>query len=143
MKLQAIQFDLLEHATDLAGPMRPLRDALESGLVSAGHATAIARELTKLPAAGDAARAGEYAAQCSRILAVVLPYAETHTARQAARKTKTLALAIDPRGADERRRDAAERDHGVWLTPTESGSCELTAVLPLSHLERRHLQSHP
>ncbi|MBI1351747.1 MAG: DUF222 domain-containing protein, partial [Actinomycetales bacterium] len=30
-------------------------------------------------------------------------------------------------------RDAAEREHGVWLTPTENGSCEITAVLPLAH----------
>ncbi|MBI1350813.1 MAG: DUF222 domain-containing protein [Actinomycetales bacterium] len=123
----------LEHAADLAGPMLPLRDALEAGLVSAGHVSAIARELTRLPLAGDAERSGEYAAQCARILAIVIPYAHTHTARQAARKTKTLVLAIDPRGADERRRDAAEREHGVWLTPTENGSCEITAVLPLAH----------
>ncbi|MBI1352256.1 MAG: DUF222 domain-containing protein [Actinomycetales bacterium] len=122
-----------EHAADLAGPMRPLRDALEAGLVSAGHVSAIARELTRLPLAGDRDRVAEYAAQCSRILAVVIPYAESHTARQAAGKTKTLVLAVDSRGADERRRDAAEREHGVWLTPTENGSCEITAVLPLAH----------
>ncbi|MBI1351532.1 MAG: hypothetical protein GC156_10470, partial [Actinomycetales bacterium] len=123
----------LEHAADLAGPMRPLRDALEAGSLSAGHVSAIARELTRLPMAGDGDRAAEYAEQCARILAVVIPYAVTHTARQAARKTKTLVLAVDPRGADERRRDAAEREHGVWLTPPENGSCEITAVLPLAH----------
>ncbi|MBI1352172.1 MAG: DUF222 domain-containing protein, partial [Actinomycetales bacterium] len=123
----------LEHAADLAGPMRPLRDALEAGSLSAGHVSAIARELTRLPLAGDADRAAEYAEQCARILAVVIPYAQTHTARQAARKTKTLVLAIDPRGADEGRQDAAEREHGVWLTPTENGCCEITAVLPLAH----------
>ncbi|MBI1351353.1 MAG: hypothetical protein GC156_09560, partial [Actinomycetales bacterium] len=30
----------LEHAADLAGPMRPLRDALEAGSLSAGHVSA-------------------------------------------------------------------------------------------------------
>ncbi|MBI1350081.1 MAG: DUF222 domain-containing protein, partial [Actinomycetales bacterium] len=123
----------LEHAVDLAGPMRPVRDALLAGEISAGHVSAIARELTRLPLAGDADRAADYAQQCARILAVVIPYAQTHTARQAARKTKTLVLAADPRGADERRRDAAEREHGVWLTPTDNGSCEITAALPLAH----------
>ncbi|MBI1351448.1 MAG: hypothetical protein GC156_10050 [Actinomycetales bacterium] len=123
----------LEHAADLAGPMRPLRDALEAGSLSAGHVSAIARELTRLLLAGDRDRAEEYAAQCARILQVVIPYAQAHTARQSARKTKSLVLAVDPRGADERRRDAAEREHGVWLTLTENGSCEITAVMPLSH----------
>ncbi|MBI1352018.1 MAG: hypothetical protein GC156_12975, partial [Actinomycetales bacterium] len=60
----------LEHASDLAGPMRPLRDALEAGSLSAGHVSAIARELTRLPLAGDADRAADYADQCARILAV-------------------------------------------------------------------------
>jgi hypothetical protein len=123
----------LDHARDLSGPMRPLRDALDTGQVSAAHASAIARELTRLPSAGDADRAGDYAKQCARILAIVVPYAAAHTAGQAARKARALVLAVDPVGADARRRDAAEHDHGVWLTPTDAGSCELTAVLPLAH----------
>jgi hypothetical protein len=123
----------LEHAVDLAGPMRPLREALEAGELSVGHVSAIARELTRLPLAGEAARGEEYAAQCARILARVLPYARARTAGQSARRTKVLVLAEDPRGADQRRQDTAEREHGVWLTPTDSGSCEITAVLPLGH----------
>jgi hypothetical protein len=123
----------LDHARDLDGPMRPLRDALDTGTLSAGHASAIARELTRLPSAGDASRAGDYTKQCARILAIVLPYAAAHTAGQSARKTRSLVLAVDPIGADARRREAAEHDHGVRLTPTDAGSCELTAVLPLSH----------
>ncbi len=123
----------LEHARDLAGPMAPLRDALDAGSISAGHAAAIARELTRLPAAGDAYRAEDYAAQCGRILAVVVPYATTTPPGQSARKTKAMVLTVDPLGAAQRRQDTAEREHGVWLTPTENGSCELTAVLPLAH----------
>jgi hypothetical protein len=123
----------LDHARDLDGPMRPLRDALDTGTLSAAHASAVARELTRLPAAGDADRAAEYATQCARVLAIVIPYAAAHTPGQAAKKTRALVLAVDPVGADARRRDAAEHDHGVWLTPTEHGSCELTAVLPLVH----------
>jgi hypothetical protein len=123
----------LDHARDLDGPMRPLRDALDTGTISAAHAAVIARELTRLPAAGDASRAGDHAKQCARILAIVIPYAAAHTAGQSARKTRSLVLAVDPVGADARRRDAAEHDHGVWLTPTDAGTCELTAVLPLAH----------
>jgi hypothetical protein len=123
----------LDHARDLNGPMRPLRDALDAGQVSAAHVAAVARELTRLPAAGDTTRAQAYADQCRKILAIVIPYATTHTAGQAAKKTRGLVLAVDPVGADARRRDAAEHAHGVWLTPTEAGSCELTAVLPLAH----------
>jgi hypothetical protein len=113
--------------------MRPLRDALEAGIVSAAHAAAISRELERLPAAGDAHRRQEYVAQCARILAIVVPFAAMNTAGQSARKTKVLVLAADPKGADERRRDAAEREHGVWLVPTGNGSCELTAVMALAH----------
>ncbi len=123
----------LELATDLAGPMAPLRTAMLAGLLSARHAAATARELTRLPLAADSERAEEYAAQCAQILAIVVPYAATHTPGETARRTRALVLAMDRVGAAERRRDAAEREHGVWLTPREAGSCEITAVLPIGH----------
>lgn len=123
----------MQHAMDLTGPMAPLGEALLAGRLSASHAGAIARELTGIPFAADESRAEEYAALCARILAIVVPFATTHTPGQSARRTRGLVLATDPRGADERRRHAAEHEHGVWLAPTESGSCQVTAVLPIAH----------
>ncbi len=122
-----------EHADLLAGPMKLLRDAMLAGTISAGHASAIARELLRLPAAADPARSGQFTAECARILSVVIPYATRHTPGDSARRTRSLVIVEDPQGSAEQQRDAAEREHGVWLTPTEAGSCEITAALPLGH----------
>jgi hypothetical protein len=123
----------IQHAFDLTGPMSPLGDALLTGTVSAAHARAVARELDRLPLSGDAGRVDEFTDQCARILAVVVPFATTHTPGQSARRARALVLATDPVSARERRQREAERAHGVWLTPTGSGSCEVLAVMPLAH----------
>lgn len=123
----------LDHSGDLAGPMVSLREAMLAGEVSAGHASAIARELTRLPSAGDCARAEEYASQCARILEIVIPYAATHTPGECGRRTRGLVLRADPVGAKQRRQDTAEREHGVWMASKEEGSCEITAVMPIAH----------
>lgn len=45
-----------------------------------------------------------------------------------------LVVASDPKAARERRREVAESDHNVFLTPTDdSGTCQLTAVMPTGH----------
>lgn len=123
----------LQLAADLDGPMIALREAMMAGELSAGHAAAIARELTRVAFSADETRAIEFEALCARVLDVVVPYAAAHTPGQCARRTRSLILAIDPAGAAERRRAAAEHEHGVWLTPTEPGTCELTAVMPIEH----------
>ncbi len=123
----------LQLAAYLDGPMVALREAMLAGELSAGHAAAIVRELTRLSSSADDTRAHEFEALCTRVLAVVVPYAATHTPGQCARRARALILAVDPAGAAERRRGAAEREHGVWLTPTEPGTCELVAVLPIEH----------
>jgi len=122
-----------EHADLLAGPMKPLRDAMLAGTISAGHTSAISRELLRLPAAADPTRSDQFTAQCERILSVVIPYATRHTPGESARRTRSLVIVEDPQGAAEEQRDAAEREHGVWLTPSEAGSCEITAALPIVH----------
>jgi hypothetical protein len=123
----------LERAAELAGPMAPLREALLAGRISAGHVAAISRELNRVPAAHDPAHADAFAALCHRILAIVVPHAESHTPGQSARRTRMLLVAADPSSAAEHRQHDAQRDHGVWLTPTESGSCEFLAVMPIAH----------
>jgi hypothetical protein len=122
-----------EHACDLSGPLLPLRKAMVAGLISASHASAIARELRRLPSWRDPALAEAFAAHCDRILDIVVSYATEHTPGQSARRTRALVVATCPRGAAKQQREAAELEHGVWLTPTEAGSCELTAVMPLGH----------
>jgi hypothetical protein len=123
----------LELAAELAGPMAPLRDALLAGRISAGHAAAISRELNRVPMAHDSAQADAFAAVCDRILTIVVPHAESHTPGQSARRTRMLIVAADPSSLAEQRRNDAQRDHGVWLTPTDSGSCEFLAVMPIAH----------
>lgn len=123
----------LRYASDLVGPMAPLGDALLAGHLSAAHAAAIARELSRLPLAGDSSRVDEFAQQCARILAIVVPYAASHTPGQSARRTRGLVLTTDPVSAKDRRRETAEREHGVWLSSREEGTCEITAVLPVGH----------
>ena len=123
----------LDLVADLSGLMTPLRDALLRGDISQGHVWAIARELRRVPVCADVEQVDALAEIYEGILAVVVPYARSHTARQCARRTRMLVVAAVPVNAAERRREAAERDHGVWLTATEDGSCELMAVLPLAH----------
>lgn len=124
---------LLQDATDLAGPLRPLRDALLEGRVSPGHASAVSRELHRLPSGADPALSEVFAQQCADLLAAVVPYAHTHTPGETARRARLLVAAIDPVGAREQRQRMEETEHGVWLTPTEHGSCQVTAVMPLAH----------
>jgi len=123
----------LERAAELAGPMAPLREALLAGRISAGHVAAVSRELNRVPAAHEPAQAEAFAALCAKILAIVVPHAEGHTPGESGRRTRMLIVAADPSNAAAQRRNDAQRDHGVWLTPTESGTCELTAVMPIAH----------
>ncbi len=121
---------MVQFATDLAGPWRPMRAALLAGDVTENHAKAIGRVLTMLPAYLDPERAAEYEKHCAEVLAVVVPYARTHTPGQAAKKARDLITAIDPIGTQKRRQEAADREHGVFLNPREPGTSELMAVLP-------------
>ena len=123
----------LEHAGELCGPWRPLLDAMLAGDLTEAHAKAIGRSLRLLPAFGDLALADQYASQCADVLDVVIPYAITHTPGDSRRRTEELVLAADPVGARERRRRSVEKDHGVFLEPTDPGSCQITAVMPLAH----------
>ena len=120
----------VQFAVDLAGPWRPMRAAMLDGDITEGHAKAIGRVLALLPAYLDPQRAGEYAADCADVLAKVLPYARSHTPGLSAKKTRDLITAIDPVGTKKRRQEAADKDHGVFLTPREPGTTELTAVMP-------------
>ena len=126
---------VLDHAVELVGPWAPMHAAMTAGEVSEQHVKAIGHWLRFLPAFGTQGKEDEYIAQCADVLDVVLPYATTHTAGEAGRKTKQLVLTADPAGARQRRREAAEQLHGVSLTPTEPGTCELLAVMPLAHGE--------
>ncbi len=121
---------VVQFATDLAGPWRPMRAALLAGEITENHAKAIGRVLTLLPAYLDPARSDEYATHCAQVLATVIPFARTHTPGQAAKKARDLITAIDPVGTKKRRQEAADREHGVFLNPREPGTSELTAVLP-------------
>lgn len=123
----------IQQAVDLAGPIRPLRDAMIRGEVSAAHVAAVSRELDRLPAAGNPALAHAFAEQCAEVLAVIVPFAASHTPGEAARKTRMLVSAIDPAAVRERRREIAERQHGVYLAATEPGTCEITAVMPIAY----------
>ena len=120
----------VQFAVDLAGPWRPMRAAMLDGDITESHAKAIGRVLALLPAYADPKRAGEYAAGCADVLAKVLPYARSHTPGLSAKKARDLITAIDPVGTRKRRQEAADKDHGVFLTPREPGTTELTAVMP-------------
>ena len=126
---------VLGFAVDLAGPWQPLRDAMLAGDLTAGHARAVGRALQLLPAYGDPEQAEGYARDCAKVLAKVVPFARTHTPGETARRARDLVTAMDPVGTRKRRREAAERDHGVFVTPTEPGTSELTAVLPTGHAQ--------
>ena len=126
---------VIEHAVELVGSWAPMHAAMAAGEISDQHVKAIGRWLRFLPAYGDPSRTDDYIAQCADVLEIVLPYATTHTAGEAGRKTKQLVLTADPAGARERRRKAAEHTHAVVLTPTEPGTCELLATMPLAHGE--------
>ncbi len=123
----------LEHAAELAGPARPLLDAMLAGVITDTHAKAIGRALRLLPAYGDPVLADAYAKQCAEVLAIVIPFASRHTPGESRRRTEELALATDPVGARDRRRRSVEEEHGVFLTPMEAGSCQVTAVMPHAH----------
>ena len=120
----------VQFAGDLAGPWRPMRAAMLDGDITEGHAKAIGRVLALLPAYLDPQRAADYARDCADVLAKVLPYARSHTPGLSAKKTRDLITAIDPIGTRKRRQEAADKDHGVFLTPREPGTSELTAVMP-------------
>ena len=127
-------------AQELTGPWRALLDAMLAGDLTADYAAAVGRELRHLPGYGDGdpeVRAG-YAKSCRKVLAVVVPYAKTHTPGEAARKTRMLVTAEDPAGARARRRKTAEQDHGVYLNPVEPGTCEIRAVMPTAYAEAIH-----
>jgi hypothetical protein len=79
-------------------------------------------------------RAG-YEADCERILAAGLAYAEQHTARQLDRHLKRLLTEIDPATVVTRRRRAlAER--GVWIQHRGDGTADLSARLDSTDAEQ-------
>ncbi len=121
---------VVQFAVDLAGPWRPMRAALLAGDITENHAKAIGRVLTLLPAYLDPELVDDYVRDCSEVLAVVVPYARTHTPGQAAKKARDLITAIDPVGTKKRRQEAADREHGVFLNPREPGTSELMGVMP-------------
>ena len=125
----------IEHATELTTAWVPMHASMTAGEITEQHVKAIGHWLRFLPTYGDPARTDDYAAQCADVLDVVLPYATARTPGEAGRRTKQLVLTADPAGARQRRREAAEQMHGVSLTPTEPGTCELLAVMPLAHGE--------
>ncbi len=121
---------VVQFAVDLAGPWRPMRAALLAGEVTENHAKAIGRVLALLPAYLDPERAEDYEKHCAEVLAVVVPYARTHTPGQCAKRARDLITVIDPVGTKKRRQEAADQEHGVFLNPREPGTSELMAVLP-------------
>jgi hypothetical protein len=125
----------LGHAAALSGPWRPMLAALLAGELTDAHTKAIGRALEGLPSFGFAEQEEQYAAECAEILDVVLPYARTHTPGECRVRTENRVLATDPVGARHRRRTAAEDEHGVFLTDTEPGTCQITAVMPKAHGE--------
>ncbi|MFN8170442.1 MAG: DUF222 domain-containing protein [Candidatus Nanopelagicales bacterium] len=124
-------------AQELTAEWRPMLDGMLAGTITLDHARAIGRQLRNLPGYGssDAVEAAEYVQHCAEILEQVVPFAATHTAGEAGRKTRVLVTAIDPVGARKRRRKAAEQDHGVFLNPVEPGTSEIRAVMPTAHAE--------
>jgi hypothetical protein len=124
----------VQESVDLTGPWRPMLDALLAGEITVDHVRAIGRELRRAPGYGDASQAQAYAKGCAKALAVVVPFAKTHSPGQSARKMAMLVVASDPKAARERRRQVAENEHNVFLTPTDdSGTCQVTAVMPTGH----------
>ncbi len=76
-----------------------------------------------------------YEADCERILAAGLAYAEQHTARQLDRHLKRLLAEIDPATVVIRRRRAlAER--GVWIQHRGDGTADLSARLDSTDAEQ-------
>ena len=127
-------------AQELTGPWRALLEAMLAGDLTGDYAAAVGRELRHLPGYGDGdpeVRAA-YATSCAKVLAVVVPFATSHTPGEAARKTRMLVTAEDPVGARARRRKTAEQDHGVFLNPVEPGTCEVRAVMPTAYAEAIH-----
>ena len=108
---------------------------MRAGELSEQHVHAIARWLPLLPAGCDPTQRATYAQQCADVLRLVIPYARTHTPGEAGRRTKTLVLTADPAKARDRRRNDAENRHGVHLAPTEPGTCDLVATMPIAHGE--------
>lgn len=124
----------IQESVDLAGPWRPMLDAMLAGEIGVDHVRAIGRELRRAPGYGDASRAEAYARGCAKALAIVVPFAKTHSPGQSARKMALLVVASDPKAARERRRQVAESEHTVFITPTDdSGTCQLTAIMPTAH----------
>lgn len=123
-------------AIDLAGHWRPLRDALEAGALSIEHVRAIGRALEGAPGYGsqDPQESARYATACRKVLAVVIPFARTHTPGECRRRAERAILVHDSAGAERRRREVAESHHGVYLhAGDEPGTAEITAVLPMAH----------
>lgn len=125
----------LAHASSLYGPWQPMLAAMLAGTLTESHTKAIGRALEGLPSFGSVEAEAQYADDCAAILADIIPYALTHTPGECRTRTENLVLAVDPAGARRRRRKAAEEDHGVFLTDTEPGTCEITAVMPKAHGE--------
>lgn len=124
------------HALDLSGYWRPMQDALLAGELSMEHVKAIGRALQGAPGYGsqDPQESARYAATCREVLAVVIPFARTHTPGECRRRAERAILVQDPAGSERRRREVAESQHGVYLQPgDEPGTAEIIAVLPRAH----------
>ncbi len=126
---------------ELTGAWRALLDAMLAGDLTADYAGAIGRELRHIPGYGsvEPATVIAYGKACAKVLAVVVPFARTHTPGEAARKTRVLVTALDPAGARNRRRKTAEQQHGVYVNPLEPGTSEFRAVLPTAYAEAMHV----
>ena len=124
-------------AEELTTTWRAMLDGMLAGDLTIEHARAIGRQLRHLPGYGsaDEAEQAAYAKHCATILSKVVPFAATHTPGECGKKTSVLVTAIEPAGARTRRREAAERNHGVFLNPLEPGTSEIRAVMPTAHAE--------
>jgi hypothetical protein len=124
-------------AQELTTTWNPMLAAMLAGSLTVEHVRAIGRQLRNLPGFGsaDPTEQAEYAKHCATILAKVVPFAATHTPGESGRKARVLVTVIDPAGARKRRRKAAERDHGVFVSPVEPGTSEIRAVMPTAHAE--------
>jgi hypothetical protein len=124
-------------AEELTTTWRVMLDGMLAGTITVDHVRAIGRQLRNLPGFGsaDPTEQADYAKHCAEVLAKVVPFANTHTPGESAKKTRVLVTAIDPAGARKRRRRAAEQDHGVFLSPVEPGTSEIRAVMPTAHAD--------